>query len=490
MPSTRPRSDSGLPTAALLIPALLVLAAAPVLFAGPWSGIRHFEPLGVSTGSRLLNGLTTALITSVALVVPLTANLYSPRLVKVYIAHPLVVGGIGLVLAGHLGFISYHFFPQGHAASRALILGAYLVCYLALAGFLPFLYALSQFLRPSFFVPLLTRSQVRALDRMSSSTPREADSRSLFETIDVVANMALTGMARGDRQLVHLCLESLHVTLLDLVARPGDSRGWRDLRPWFAAGLAEEGQDYLIRRRLWPEAYVLAQMQRINEAGGQGHQEVLAALASNLVETASLSAVTGQEAVVDLHLMTFNTLFREVILTGDARRFATISYYYRRLIEAFSAFPERRHEAAKHLVHYARMGVRMKVEYAMETVAFDLGELLLRLGYRDQAAAEDLLLNWAGPLWQSCIEEGGHLRRVGYRALIRAYWEARASELASLADAIRFRFLSDPALHREELELALDETRELHFEFNDRLLRFAHFSPEALQAATAFLDSW
>lgn len=481
--------DSAFPRTTFLVPALVLLVLA-MLLGGRASLLGNFEPLGIPTASRLLNQLTAALITSVALIVPLTANLYSPRLVRIYIGHPLVVGGLGLLLAGHLALLSAHFFPAGHAAAHGLLLATSLICLVGLAGFIPFLYALSQFLRPMYFVPLLTRTGIRNLDHLSRGRRETEESQSLFETIDVVANIALTGMARGDRQLVLLCLNALHTLLMDLVTRPESSRTWRDLRPWFPAGLAEEGQDYLVRERLWPEAYLLAQMQKINEVAGHGQQELLADLAAHLVETASAAAQGGQEGVVELHLMTFNALLREVILARDARRFATLSYYVRRLIEAFHAFPERMHEAARHLVHYAHMAARERVDYALETVAFDLGELLLRLGRHDESAAEALLLTWAGPLWQSCIEGGGHLRRVGYRALVRAHWEARASGLTSLADAIRFRFLSDPALHREELELVLDETRELHYEFNDRLLRFAHLSPRAREEANAFMEAW
>ena len=47
-----------------------------------------------------------------------------------------------------------------------------------------------------------------------------------------------------------------------------------------------------------------------------------------------------------------------------------------------------------------------------------------------------------------------------------------------------------PTIHREQVELLLDENRELHFEFNDRLMRFAHFSAGAEGLARAFTEEW
>ena len=38
------------------------------------------------------------------------------------------------------------------------------------------------------------------------------------------------------------------------------------------------------------------------------------------------------------------------------------------------------------------------------------------------------------------------------------------------------------------MELLLEENRELHYEFNDRLMRFAHLSPAAEAEAQAFLE--
>jgi hypothetical protein len=116
--------------------------------------------------------------------------------------------------------------------------------------------------------------------------------------------------------------------------------------------------------------------------------------------------------------------------------------------------------------------------------------LILSLGRHNEKAAVEILLTWAGPLWQEGIEPGSPVKKAAWRSLIRAHWEARAAGLGDLADALLWRYLSDPTIHREQVELLLDENRELHFEFNDRLMRFAHFSPGAEELARAFTEEW
>lgn len=464
---------------------LLVLAVRHHAFAS-------IVPMGIPTISRAVNQFTVVVMTSIALVIPLTSNLYTPRLVKVYVTHPLIVGGLSLLLVGHILLLSFHYIPAGSRLLDLAGLGITVVVLVALLGALPYLYAVSQFLRPTYFMPMLTAAGVRNLEDMGRRGTKAQGPTSLMETVDVVANIALTGLNRGDRQLVILAIRSLDHLFTAIIASAGTgSSEWRNGSPQFATGLAQEGQDFLVRERLWPEAYVLAQMLKINEMADHHQHEVLAELAGHLVDTAQLASVMQLDRVVELHIMAFNTFMREGIEARDTRRFMSTSYNYRLLIEAFHEQPERMHEAARHLIHYAHLASRDgAVPFALETVIYDMGELLLSLGAHDQEAAVELLQTWAGPLWQESLEQDGPARKVAWRSLIRAHWEARAHQLDELADALLWRYLSDATIHREHLELLLDENRELHFEFNDRLMRFAHFSPRATELAMAFTEEW
>jgi len=439
--------------------------------------LRDFEPTGVATVSRTLNQLMAVVMTSIALIIPLTANLYTPRLVKLYVAHPLIVG--------------LHYTSPGHPVHRALalVISAHYLASLALA--LPYLFFVSQLLRPSFFMPMLTRKGIARLHQLSTGRPSSVASRDLFETVNVLTNVALTGVARGDRQLVLLALQSLHILLMELVGAPSTPPPeWRRLTPAFLPGLAQEGQAFLSREQLWPEAYVLGQVLKVLEVAGQRQHEILAEVAGSLVESARLALVTKRPRVAELHVMVFNTLLRRAVEDRDLRLFQNLSYHYRLLVEAFHEDPQGMLEAAQHLVHYGHLAARTGLSFGLETVAFDLGELVLSLAHLNAERATELIQVHAGPLWHDGIQGGALMKKVGWRTILRLYWEARIQGLEPVTEAIFWRFLSDEAIHKEELELALDDNRELHYEFNDRLMRFASFSPEAVEAATAFLESW
>ncbi|MBI1753480.1 MAG: hypothetical protein HY014_03725 [Acidobacteria bacterium] len=477
---------------------LLILTGAGMLGALVLAGL--IAAYGVNQGvdsvtmpvvGRTLNQFMAVVLTCIALIVPLTANLYTPKLVTLYVRHPLIVAMLSLLLTSHIICLSLNFIPAGSLLNRVLVDALALIYLLVMLGALPFLYGISRFLRPSYFMPMLTRKGYRNLKELARGRRIEANKDELFETVDVVTNVALTGMARGDRQLVLLSLKSLHTLLGDIIRCVGtEASYWRASRPWFVPGLAKEGQEYLTRELIWPEAYILAQTLKVSEVANRRQHELLSEMAAHLVDTARLANDAGEEGVVELHVMTLNTLLREALEQKDLRRFQNLSYHYRLLIQAFDATPERMHGTVRHLMHYARLASRQGPAFAYETVVYDLGELVISIAADNEDRAVELIQAWAGPVWQEALAQDSGMKKVGWRTLLRAHWELRSQGFKEASDAIYWRFLTDEAIHREQLELLLEENRELHYEFNDRLMRFAHFSPQAGREAQAFLEQW
>ncbi|HJW32533.1 MAG TPA: hypothetical protein VJ505_04120 [Holophagaceae bacterium] len=472
---------------AIFMGAWLVLTAGTVVLALGAGALPEFVPNVLTTGNRTFNQMMAVVMVSISLIIPLTANLYTPTLVRPYVTHPMVAGGLAVIFSSHLLTMAIQVLPREHplmTPAMYLYLGLYIT---VLLGALPFLYGISRFLRPTFFMPMLTRKGLRGLQILGRHPNDARASAELFEAIDVVTNIALTGMARGDRQLVLLALASLHTLLQEIQGQTGP---WRAERPRFVPGLAEEGQAFLTREQVWPEAYVLAQTLKVMEVATKRQHEILSEVGGQLVETATLASAMGRDQVVELHVMTFNALLREAVEEDDLRRFQNLCYYYRLLIEGFHRDPERMHDTARHLLHYGRLAARRGLNFSMETILYDFGELVLSLGPVDEAQAVELVQAWAGPLWLESIAPESPTRKAGWRSLIRTYWEAKAQGFEELANAIYWRFLTDDAIHRDQLVQVLDENRELHYEFNDRLMRFAHLGDKAETLAREFETAW
>ena len=469
----------------------LLFAVLVAVLVWHFGGVRYFQPLGMPTVSRLMNQSSTVMMTSIALIIPLTANLYTPRLVKVYVTHPIILGALGTVALGHVLLLSVHYVPPDHPWVLIADTGVALISLVLVTMAMPFLYALSQFLRPAYFMPRLTRMGERNLQGLTSGRKQVQNASSLFQIVDVVTNIALTGMARGDRQLVLHALKSLRTLLEALIVSWDEGfRGWRDLEPHFVPGLTKEGQDFLRREREWPEAYVLARMLKIMEPSARLEHEVLSELANHLAGTALVAADRDRDGVVELHLMSINTLMRDALDGKESRAFMNLSYHYRLLIEGLHASEESMLAGTGHLIHYGKLAARAGLGFALETVMYDMGELLLRMAALDEGRAVELLTTLVAPLWQEGVAPGSSMKKVGWRCVVRAYWETKVAGYEALAEAIFWHYLSDEAIHREQLELVLDDNRELNFEFNERLMRFAYLSVGAQEQARAFLEAW
>lgn len=448
---------------------------------------QNLDSVTLPVAGRTLNGFMAMVLTCIALIIPLTANLYTPKLVKLYVAHPLIVTMLSLLLLSHIICLSLNFIPIQNILNHVLVSILALIYLLVMLGALPFLYGISRFLRPDYFMPMLTRKGIQSLEQLNNGKKLAQRAEDLFETIDVVTNIALTGINRGDRQMVLLALQSLHAILSEMIGTSrADGLTWRSGQPYYVPGVAREGQEYLIREKTWPEAYVLAQLLKVMEVASKRQHELLAELAAHLVDTAQLAHLLQKNHVVELHIMAFNTLVHDAIEEQDLRKFQNLSYHYRLLIEQFHDDPALINESARHLVHYGKLAGKQNLHFSLETVIYDLGELILCIARQDEACAMDLVRQWAISLWQESIDKGGLLSKVAWRALVRVYWEAKARGQEKLAELIQREHLSDPAVHRAQIERILADNRELHTEFNDRLMRFAYLSDKAAALARSF----
>ena len=440
----------------------------------------NFELVALPTANRTLNQLTAVVLTCMALIVPLTSNLYSPKLVKLYVTHRLIIAGLAVLVASNLLIMPSVFIPPATPWGRAFEFVIIFSFLLILLATLPFLYGISRFLRPSYFLRLLTQRGQNQLKRMRRAGDLQRPVRLLFDSVDVITNIAMTGMTRGDRQLVLMSLKSLHRLLCSVIEQHGEGQqDWRAEQACFVPGLAREGRELLTRERIWPEAYVLAQMLKVMEVANKRQHEILGELADQLVDSARLALQFDHDNIVELHVMAFNTLLRESIDERDLRRFQNVSYHYRVLLEAFVAVPERLQRDSFHLLHYGRLAKRQNLEFGLETVIYDLAELLLSVAKQSAEQAIGLLDGAVGQVIAQALESEGSLQRIAWRSLIYMYWECRAAELNEVANSIETRYLGDHREHKAQIARALGENRALHFEFNDRLVRFAHFSHRA-----------
>jgi hypothetical protein len=459
---------------------------AAALFGLIFGSSDDYVPNGFAASSRSLNSMLGAVLTSITLVISLTSNLYTPRLVQLFVTHPVILVGLCTMVAAHLFSATAMFFPAESPYHDPILITSTALTYCAYAGILPFLYMVSQFLRPSYFMPLLLNKALTSVRSLPHTRHLEATNSQVYSQINVITNICFTGMRRGDRQLALLTLACLHDILMEIIGLDrAKSRRWRQGTPFYSASLAIEGREYLRNAEIWPEAYLLAQIVQIMDHADARQNELLSTTAERLIHSFKLAIKQHSEATVELHILVFNTMMRLALDDKDLRKFQNLSYHYRVLIEATWEHQRWMNEAVRHLLHYGKMAKKTHLAFGVDTVLFDLGDILLGLAKQDEYTALTFLHIYAGPAWLETAHEEGPEANSAWRSMIRVYWESRAKDYVLLAETLRSEFL-DETKHRRLLKKIIEDNRPLHWEYNDRLLRFAYLTPEAEKLAASF----
>lgn len=440
--------------------------------------------------NRLVIGFLAALLTSMALIITLTSNLYTPRLARLFVHHPFTILGMGFILLSNLFLILVNLFPETHLIYRPLLVVGYIFTILAIGGIIPYLYFISLFIKPSYFLPLLEKQILEGLIHVKTKKSDLAVKTEVFFTFDVLANIAYTASKRDDKQLMFQVFDSIHEVLNELMQNyDKESTPWRKADPFFIQGISQEGRYHLEKEYTWPEAYILGKVTKILSHLQSHHNEVIPFVCEKLLETIDEAVYHKRENLIEMHLMVFNSLFRTSLNNSDLERFQSMSYYYRLAIELIEENPKMMNFATKSFIHYAEVARKKNMPVALETVLFDIGRIILYFAYE----AEDIAINYIQNyilkyIDQESLKESS-LSDIYYVAMVKTYWESKGKGFEQLSKTINSSLISNEKKHLKALKRVLDFNRTLHWEFNDRLLSFTCLSDNARELATNYSNA-
>lgn len=440
--------------------------------------------------NRLVIGFLAALLTSMALIITLTANLYTPRLAKLFVQHPLTIIGIGFILVSNLFIILVNLFPESHAMYRPLLIMGYTLTIIAIGGIIPYLYFVSQFIKPSYFLPLLEEQIKIGLSTIKNKKNDLKLKLEVFDTYDVLANIAYTASKREDKQLMFQVFNSLHEVFTELMQNyDKEITPWRKADPQFLQGISQEGRFHLEKELIWPEAYMLGKIEKILSHLQKSHNEVIPFVCEKLLETLDEALYHERGTIVEMHLMVFNSLFRTSLNNKDLERFQSMSYYYRLAIELLEEDHTMMTFATQSFIHYADVARRRNMPVALETVLFDIGRIILYFSYEDEDLAIRYVNNYILKNFDQDLLKESSYSDIYFTAMTKTYWESKGKGFDRLSKTIFSDLIANEAKHMKALKKLLEFKRSLHWEFNDRLLSFAHLSDNAHALAEKFYEN-
>jgi hypothetical protein len=464
-----------------LVADLLRAGYSPIrLFAFDLNQARHFN----SILNRTLNQLTAIAFTTVAIAVPLTANMYSVKFLEFFLKDRVSGAALALaVVAGFNNVLLGYTMAEGFIPvfSLHVVTGFTGLCFALLP---PYLFYVFRFLHPNALLARLHAEIVGAIDLAVQRPSRAADlRRAVSESIEHIAEIALRSVDRKDR---NTAIES--VLVLERAARDYWAR--RDLLPTesdpqFFLGFSSRALDEISQSRRWVEMKLLAQLHLMLSAAIPSLHDLTGSVAKTLRKLGLESPVRDEPALREMIMEYFNTFVRLALNRRDARSVFTIFDQYRAFAEGMNAeHPELTLEIAFYFGYYGAVAREGGLTFVVESTAHDLAALV-RYAWETRADSADALLDRFLHYDEKADPPLPGVKKA--QALLASYFllAGRPDAVARIARSFQGLDRSVLATLKEDM---LRVTREKYWEVNERRLNL-EYVPEAQRARLhEFLD--
>ena len=442
---------------------------------------------GLSASSRMINSIFAAVITAMSLIITLASNLYTPGLVKIFVRHPVVIVGLSYIVGTNFVLILASLFSQDNEYYMLVTHVAVVLACIAVAGVIPFLYYVSQFLRPSYFLPILFQSVSNSHQDLVNGYDSQKNYRRTFDTIDTIANISLTASKRDDRQLMSLVSDVLHKCFMTILESPRDIK-WR--KDFFRSkpGYSEEVKRFFSANSAWPEAYVFTVFSNILKSVSSHQNEVINETCENLLISLEKSVKDNLKLVAEMHIMFFNRMNEVAIENRDYERIQSLSQFFIAATKIVKDDKDLLELSFVSWFHYARDTYEKDIHFGYETYLYDSGNLILEFAQQSEESSCRIFNSYVKSFWHDSIADTGKHEMVAYKVAVKTYWETKSLGLDTISKLIQEEFLTNDSHHRLILKEILKYKSPLHWSFSDRVLRFNYLPTSARKSAKKYVE--
>lgn len=442
--------------------------------------------------SRAYNVLISMFLSSIAIAVPLTANLYTPKLLDLFIRNRINVATLSFFVfsAAHSLWTTHATWDGGPLGERGFyprlsLWVSFETMMFGWALLVPYFYFMFSFLDPGRIIARVSAELTGSFERIPANDG--AALRRLQLHVDQwllhLGNIILRAIDRSDRDVA---LDAIHALERVLGAYQGKKSAlpaaWFEIAGEQFVGLSGAAVELIRRERIWVEHKGLHQLELAHNAALAKMQDAISAVSDVNRRIAREAAAHGDEATLHLCVRYFNNFLREATKRKDAHAIFDVFQKYKELAhELFEGHSALTLAIARHIGYYAELGRLSGLHFIYELAAYDLGSVLESVGERDgtvRGALVDLLLGFdALPgsvrLVKAQVIAGGYLHERGFmREAARVREHVGAAPRVLLEGAV---------------QALLGEQDPIFWEVTDRQVNIDYVSAERQQAIRGFM---
>ncbi|CAN7759877.1 DUF2254 domain-containing protein [Variovorax sp. LjRoot84] len=431
------------------------------------------------------NTLIALLLTFISLAIPITANLYTPKLIEIFIRDRinLFVLCTCAILAAHNLFAFSLSFDQwtGQLPFAIAVAGAIFGWLLLL----PYYFYVVSFIDPLTIIKRVRNSLMHELDDAAAGKYSVAVSQ--HRVNQKIANLGSVLLRAADRADRDVTFDAIQTHMLEL-ARLRDVKArlpekFFQVSNDLLVGLSGDATDILSEARIWMEHRIAIQLVLAFKSVLGKMPDGVSAMAQAVKNAAHEEACRRNDAVFDLLVRVLNCFTREAIKKKENASVFNVVYSYKALIRRLlSDRPEQVPRLVRYLRFYAEYARMQGLPFIYELVSYELSELTERAYERKAAPARELL--------DAVLAFDGAAQSVGLvksRAILAAYFlECGLTQELELLEA-SLRGVT-PAVIEKAKHGILSVQDRVFWELNDRGLNFDFVEPQRRTRVTEVFE--
>ena len=453
-----------------------------------WAGTNNPKLADIlSPMARAYNNILAMLLATIALAIPLTANMYTPKLIDMFIRDRInqFMLLFWAIAAAHVLWVLYMIGPEfAPLWAFWLAVGGALMGWIALV---PYFFYIVRYLDPSNILARLQEDATRTIDLALVQADVLAAQDTLNQRLYEIGTILLKTIDRGERGVT---LEGLRV--MDAILNYYGERKANLPHAWFLpqrehfVGVAEDALTLLRDDRTWVEHRVMSHIFLAYQLALAKTQDVISSLSKTSRGIGLDAAKRGDAKALELSVKFFNNYLREAIKRKDLHAIYDLFYQYRGLTSSVLDRPELVKKIARYFDIYSDLAEASGLPFAPQIVAFDLG-WLVRKAYDGKSAGGTALLEAMLEVRNKTGAEP-RLLVVKAKAILGGYFTAK--ELPAEAARLRDNLAEIPSTTIEQVEKELMTLEDPSFwEVTNRQMMFEWVPHEQRPTVKAFLDS-
>lgn len=459
-------------------------------FPGPhalsWAGVNNTKLVDIlSPVARAYNNILAALLSTIGLAIPLTANMHTPKLIEMFLRDRLNQIVLLSMAAGaaNVIFVLYVIGPEFAPlwAIRIAVLGALV----GWAILVPYFFYVVRFLDPSNILERLDGFARRALDdARAGRLDADAAQDEVHARIHQIGTAILKSLDRADRGVALEGIWSFK-RLLDYYGalKPGMPPRLFEVDRKDFVGFSPEAIELVNEQRTWLETKVLQQLFLCYRyALGKAIDGV-----SSISDCTRVIAVNaeqrGDDEVVQLVIRFFNSYLREAIKARQVHAVYDVFHEYRLLAKDLRERAEILRDIVFYFRFYAEGARQSGLTFVWQLAAFDTA-YIVRRAFEVDCAVRDELLERVLEI-EHAPDGKVDLLIVKAKLILGGFFTERGLKDAAARVAVCLRDVPAEALLRAEGDLLTAER--VFFEVTDRQINIEWLQPERRPHVSSFV---